>query len=80
MGSRRMWFCPIGLTQLPMSSVLAMVFLPFSSCKIKSPFLTSLFYQLRSGLKIHVQLGVGILPIVDKAFGDVNPWSPLAKY
>ena len=27
-------------------------------------------------LGIHVQLGIGTLPIVNKAGGDITPWSP----
>ena len=73
MGSRKMWFSPIGLAQLPICpcpiAVLGwkcpisfMVSFPFFSCRLS-----------HSGLEINVHLGVGTVPVVNKAFGDVTP-------
>lgn len=56
--------CPIGF-QGWKCPVRLMVSLPFSSCKLS-----------RKGLGIHVHLGIGTLSTVNKAYGDVAPWSP----
>jgi len=47
------------------SHISLIVSLPFFSGKLS-----------HRGLGIHVPLGVGTLPIVNKACGDVTPWSP----
>ena len=37
----------------------------------ESPFLSFLLYQLRRGLEIKVHVGVGTLPIIKKACGEL---------
>ena len=76
-GSRKMWFSPVGLAQLPISVLVQqgsqgwkcpeslMVSLPFSSHRLS-----------HRGLGIHVHLGISTLPIANKACGDVTPWNP----
>ena len=56
--------CPIGSWDgnVPVSLIVS---LSFSSLKLS-----------HRGLGINVHLGVGTLPIVSKACGDVTPWSP----
>ena len=76
-GSRKMWFSPIGLAQLPISVLVQlgsygwklpislMVSLPFSSCRLS-----------HRRLDINVHLSIGTLSPVNKACGDVILWSP----
>ena len=51
--------CPIGVLGLEMSGVSSMVSLSFSFLWLETPFLSFLFYQLRSGLEYNKQSGVG---------------------
>ena len=59
--------CPVGVLRVEIShkSHVGFFFLLFSSQKLG-----------HRGLRINVHLGVGTLPIVNKACGNVKPWSP----
>ena len=69
-GPERCGFLPLALPNYldqSLSNRPFMVSLPFSSPKLS-----------HRGLGITVHLGVGTLPIVREACGDVTPWSPQA--
>ena len=70
-GPERCGFLPLALLNYLYQSlpnfrgVGLMVSLPFSSGKWS-----------HRGLGINVHLGIGALPVVNRACGDVTPWSP----
>ena len=77
MGSRKMWFSPIGLARLTYISPCPIGVLGVELSRKFYGFFVLFFPKLshrRLGIQVH--LGVGTLPIVNKSCGDVTPWSP----
>ena len=72
-----MWFLPLAFCPVTYVSPCPIRALGVEMSPRSQGFFALLVRQTESqGLEINVPLGVGPLPTVNKACGDVAPWSP----